>query len=113
MMADPFAATRVATDASIQQVSENAEEIWKVSAFGAVIWCARQFKTFTADEVWERLDELGVPGPHTPSALGPIFLQAKRDAVIKNTGEWQPLSRFARRHRALRIWNSLLYKSRA
>jgi hypothetical protein len=106
---DPFSATRAATEAAIQQVDEHADEVWKAAALAAVIWCARHYTTFTADEVWDQLDMVGIPGPRTPSALGPIFLQAKRAGAIQSTDRWQPLSRFPRRHRALRIWFSLVH----
>ena len=100
----PFAETRAAIDDALQRVEENAEEYWKARALEAVTWCARTHQEFTADEVWERLEQLNVEGPHTPAALGPIFLAARRAGVIEKTGRWQPLSRFSRRHRALMIW---------
>lgn len=105
---DPFRETKAATSAAIQQVEENAAEEWKAEALMAVMWCAKRFPQFTADEVWDRLDSLGVSGPHTPSAIGPIFLQAKRAGAIERTNEWQQHSRFPRRHHALRLWRSTI-----
>lgn len=107
-MPDPFANTRASINDALQRVSDSAPLDWSIEAANAIIWCAKTYLEFTADDVWARLDELEVEHPHTKSALGPLFLSAKRDGTIENTGRLQPLSCRPCQHRTLIIWRSLI-----
>ena len=104
--ANPYERTRAAINDALQRVEDNAPEAWKAAAFLAVVWCAREYMDFTADEVWTRLALQGVGFPPTHSALGPVFLNAKRLNIIKNTGRKQKLSNRSCRHGDMTIWRS-------
>jgi len=102
---NPYERTKAAISDALQRVEDNAPEAWKASAFLAVVWCAHNYMDFTADEVWARL---GYDFPPTHSALGPVFLHAKRLGAIENTGRKQKLSNRSCRHGDLTIWRSCI-----
>lgn len=104
---DPPAAAAAKSEA-IEKVELNAAEQWKVDAFAAVKHLAETRSEFTADDVWERL-LLVYPDSttHQPSALGPIFLRAARQNLIRNTHMVVP-TKIARRHRDITVWKSLV-----
>lgn len=96
--------------AGIAAADAGANEEWKLEALEAVLWCAENYDRFTADEVWARLDAVGVASTHEPSAIGPVFLRASQAMHwIRNTKETRPTI-YARRHRDLTIWESLVEK---
>lgn len=86
---------------AIAQADDHADQQWRHDAFEAVMWCARMRPTFTADDVWGRIES----STHEPAALGPVFLRAKNAGLIKPTGEYRP-SKSARRHRDLKVWRA-------
>ena len=90
-----------ARDEAIDRSEAHADAEWRHEAFEAVMWVARMRPTFTADDVWDRIEA----GTHEPSALGPVILRASRDGLIKPTGAYRP-SRHARRHRDLKVWRA-------
>lgn len=103
---NPYERTRAAISDALQRVEDHAPDAWKAAAFLAVVWCARIYPEFTADEVWIRLTMQGVGFPPTHSALGPVFLAAKRLNIIENTGRKQKLSNRSCRHGDMTIWHS-------
>jgi hypothetical protein len=105
---NPYERTRAAISDALRRVEDNAPDAWKAAAFLAVVWCARTYPEFTADEVWVRLALQGVGFPPTHSALGPVFLDAKRLGVIENTGRKQKLSNRSCRHGDMTIWHSCI-----
>lgn len=103
---DPPSPPDTATAARMEGIDRsgrNADPAWKAAAADAVAWCASNLADFTADDVLERLAELGAPPTHNLAALGPVVLAAARAGTITKTGEWR-LSRIARRHRDLVVW---------
>lgn len=109
---NPYERTRAAISDALKRVAENAPDAWMAAAFLAVVWCARRYPEFTADEVWIRLKMQGVDPPPTHSALGPVFLEAKRLEIIENTGRKQKLSNRSYRHGDMTIWKSLILGNR-
>lgn len=103
------AATAAATEASIDEAEQHADEQWKAIALAAVGWCAKHYELFTADEVWTRLTEFPDVGTHEPAALGPIFLKAAKADWIVKTNETRKRSQFKQRHRELTVWASKVY----
>lgn len=108
---------------AIQTVERNADPDWLERAAAAVEWLAERSVfihtgnmppetgghvavriPFSADDVWQLLG--GVEHGLTPSALGPVFLNAARKGIIRKTGRTVP-TRFARRHRDLTEWEGV------
>jgi hypothetical protein len=85
----------------IARAEENANEAWKQIAYEVLLRVADRGRPFTADDVWDRMDES--VSTHEPSALGPVFLKASRAGRIVKTGRTCP-TRYARRHRELTEW---------
>lgn len=97
-------AGRAKADA-VYRADLHADIRWKIAAQEAVRWCADNYPEFTADQVWKRLAATSNATTHEPSALGPIFLWASRQKIIRKTG-YVRLSEFTRRHRDLTVWTA-------
>lgn len=102
---DPPAAHRAKAD-GIARADSNANTPWKEAAMDAVRFLAKMRITFTADDVWLRLEDSAVAETHQPSALGPIFMRAAREGIIYNTHTTVP-TKIARRHREITVWGSV------
>jgi hypothetical protein len=89
--------------AGIGAADDHAPDSWKRSARHIVNVWADAAVPFTADDVWETLDAIGVGMPPTPSALGPIIATAARNGTIRKTGRYVP-TRHRHRHRDLTEW---------
>jgi hypothetical protein len=98
---DLFSAPAARAD-GIQRADDHADGEWKEVAYNAVLLTARMRLTFTADDVWDRIEDVTT---HEPSALGPVMLRASRKGCIVPTGRYVP-TRNARRHRDLKEWRS-------
>lgn len=102
---DP-AAVEVSTQEAMRRAEAHASGKWRAAAYSAVVACSIALpKGFTADDVWPLVEQaLGSKGlDANPAALGPIFLRASRDGVIRKTGR-SIKTRFKRRHRELTEW---------
>ena len=107
--AEPRTATAVtlarsALDLALERVdSTDSDAAWKREALRVVAELAAG-GDFTTDDVWHRLEELAVDGPHDGRALGPIMQRATRFGIAENTGVF---TRSTRRHLApIPIWRS-------
>lgn len=88
-------ASEVGRDQAIAQVDGAADDQWKDQARRAVWWCANHHATFTVDDVWDRLEALGIPTPPEPRALGPVLMRAVRAGAIRDT---EKMAKSRRRH---------------
>jgi hypothetical protein len=95
----------VARQRGMDRSEQNACPEWKEQAVIALSRVATLGAPFTADHVWLVLEQDGVAMPHTPAALGPIFLRAAKQGLIAKTGRLVR-TKFARRHRDLTEWIS-------
>jgi hypothetical protein len=59
---------------------------------------------FFGDDVWATLDRRGVPFPHEPRALGPIFRRAQLAGLIEPTGEYRRTLRPSAHRSPQRQW---------
>lgn len=110
--ADLFAA-KAARDASMEQAEANADVLWRLAAFDAIVAVAREQPFLTTDHVVERMRPGGAQ-THEWRALGPIMLRAAREGVIKKSGLPSVLCRRRSRHAApITVWRSLLYEGGA
>jgi hypothetical protein len=93
------AIARAQRDTAMDAVDEgpNVTPEWKDAARRALWHLATSRPTFTTDDVWNHLDQQGVPAPEEPRALGPIVFKALRAGAIRDTGQ---MVRSTRRHAA-------------
>jgi hypothetical protein len=82
-------------DEALDRVDAAASDEWKDQARRAVWWLANNRRDFTVDDVWERLERLGVRSPQEPRALGPVLMRAVRAGAIRDTGQ---MAKSRRRH---------------
>src|SRR5262245_42558874 len=100
---DPPHVVEAARDAGIAAAADHADPTWQAAARAVLRQLAAAGRPFTADHVWLALDRQGVEMPHTPAALGPLFLEAAQGGLIRKTGRLVR-TRFRRRHRDLVEW---------
>lgn len=82
-------------DVKMGQAEAAASAEWKDAARAAIWWLACNRREFTTDDVWDLLQERGVPEPREPRALGPLVFKALRSGAIRDTGR---MGRSQRRH---------------
>lgn len=93
---------------AIARVEAAANETWKFVALACIHACAKEMLEFTADDVWDRINETGADA-HEPSALGPrMRVAASKGWVAKMPGVLKPVSKYSQRHRELQVWRSLI-----
>jgi hypothetical protein len=78
--------SKARTAEAIARVDAHAEADWKAAADEAIRYCAAAAPAFTADDVWWRLEDLGVEPPHERRALGARLQAARRAGLIANAG---------------------------
>ena len=97
-------------EAGIVRAEAAADPEWKIAAFDCVVLTARQLATFTADDVFERLNHTGET-THENRAFGHIMRAAARANVCRKVRafpETEP-SRRPELHRSpIQRWDSLL-----
>jgi hypothetical protein len=101
-----------ATTDALRRVEIHANSDWKEIAAACVQTAAILNTEFTADDVIELLEsEHPEVATHTNRALGPIFLRAEREGLIRNTDRVVK-SRLPRRHgRKITVWQSLVFRA--
>ena len=86
-------------DAAIDQVEENATDLWLEDAYAAIQFLAKERDLFTADSVWELV------GPaREPRAMGAAFRRATRDEIVKPTNSYWTSTRAKRHAGPVRVW---------
>lgn len=83
--------SRAARDEAMGRVEDHADDGWYEAATRVVTMLAEHGAPFTADDVWAS----GLPKPVEPRALGPVFMRAKKDGVIRKVGYTQSVYRHA------------------
>ncbi len=101
-LADMLRESLAARSAAIARVDNNADTEWKQRAAEVIERVCSEREYFTADDLWDFLDQ-----PRTPSAVGPALLRAAREGLCEPTDVYQP-TRFKQRHHDVRVWHSLV-----
>lgn len=73
-------------DEAIARVEAAADHRWLLYAEAAVVWCSRNYPSFSTDEVWKRLYDLDLRKPREPRAMGAVIRGCIADGVIEKTG---------------------------
>ena len=95
---------------AIQPAEDHAANRWRENAWKALRLCTDILPAFTSEDVWAALQQAGadpLESDRNPSALGPIFLRAARDDLIRKTGRTRPSTREVC-HRDLTEWESTI-----
>lgn len=90
---------------AIEQVATNTESDWRDTARDALKRVALAHEHFSSQDVWQAL---GDASPHTPSAMGPIFVWAKKQGWIERDG-YVTNARTTSHRSELPRWRSILY----
>lgn len=94
-----------ARDEALALVDDNADPAWKEAAYRAVLMVARTNATFISDDVWE---QTSLPPAREDRALGPVFLRAARDGMIRKTDRVRPSKRS--HYSGKPVWESLIFE---
>ncbi len=89
----------------LQRTQQAADERWKKAAGMAIDYLIRAGKPFTADDVWQILEPLGVT-THEPNAMGAMFNAARREGKITSDGMYRPSCRRTAHRRMVRVWRA-------
>src|SRR5579864_3212859 len=95
-----FERSEAAKNQAIADVSDHADELWKVAARSMVYKVAVRMPTFTSDDVWRA----GLPKPREPRALGAVFNQLAREGFIETTGEFRRTAQVLRHSAPVAVW---------
>ncbi len=95
-------------DRAIEQVEENAPEVFKQHALSAVYAAARRLEKLTTDDVWKLLHDAQAPRTHEPRAMGAIMRRAVKAGWIRPLPQYQQSRRSACHRRPLRVYESLV-----
>lgn len=101
-------AGEVALQASLKQVEDAANEVWKTTAFKAVYWLSTTKDYFTTDDVWRALKRYH-PEVHTHEhrAMGAVIRRASKAGFIQRTDRTIKSDRSVAHRRPLTIWASV------
>lgn len=99
-----FLAATEARDEAVHRAGVHADDFWLAAARFALLVTATEQATFTTDDVWQTLAELGIGAPAEPRALGALVIEASRAGVIVPTGGWLESSRPSAHRRPCRVW---------
>lgn len=86
----------------------NSDSIWKKAAGEALIAVAKQNQSFTTDEVWAYLANLGI---HTGEnrAIGGVIQSGIRAGVMVHTGNYRKTDRKEAHKRPISIYQSKIW----
>ncbi len=94
-------------DEAIKRVGDAADEFVE-KAMWQVYWLARRYEEITTDDLWVRLDVIGMK-PREPRVLGAVMMAAKRHRWVEATDRVKQSKRPQCHCRPLRVWRSLVW----
>jgi hypothetical protein len=72
----------------VKQVLAHESQAWKKEALRAIRATAGRYITFTADQVKDTADTMGLSEPHHPNCWGGIFHSALKKGYMHQTGQF-------------------------
>jgi hypothetical protein len=93
----------------MERVDRGSNPTWSLLMLDLVRLTAQQQRFFTAEDVFERLDEIP-DAPITPNkrAFGPVMMRALRNGYCRKTGRSKNTYRASMHACPIAIWESLL-----
>lgn len=101
------AAAIAARDAAIARHDTTA--LWMKAARFCIMDRAQECETFTSDDVWQSLAEIGFGAPPEPRALGHAMKAAMTAGTITPTDTYALSERPDAHRRPVRVWRSNIY----
>lgn len=100
--------SRKVTNEAVKRASRLVSDERKAEMYDAILQAAKRLKLLTSDDIWVIL---GNPKDRFDgSALGPVFRDAARAGIVRDTKNFQISNRPDTHRRPLHIWESLVYK---
>jgi hypothetical protein len=99
---------KAARDEGIRRVAVNAGE-WRERASEMIEGLARRLPDFTADEVREEAERVGLGEPHHFNAWGAVMMAAARRGLIRKTMTVRPSQRKEAHGHCNPVWRSLVF----
>jgi len=93
-----------ARDEALMRVQRHANTTWLYWAAASINKASLDKGEFTADDVWEQLDEWQVARPHEPRALAPVLIALAKAGVIEATDKYRQSKRVSRHAGPVRVW---------
>jgi hypothetical protein len=101
-----------ATEEGIAKVERGTDPHWKFRAMVELYYICEVFQEFTSDNVWWRMEDMGMKAPREPSAMGPIMRMGKSMGWMESTNITKESDRPTRHRTPQRVWRSLIYRGR-
>ena len=89
----------------VEQARRNADQVWRRTATEVLEQVAASRDHFTADDLWDLLEPLGLD-THDHRAMGSVLRDAARRGVITKTNTTRPSARSTRNGGDVRVWSS-------
>jgi len=70
----------------------------------AALECAKKYKEFTTDDIWQNLKNKGIPEPRDNRTIGSIMVDLQTSGEIKQTGTYIKTTRPQAHSRPIRVW---------
>ena len=94
---------------SLETVGAHADPVWMQHALGIAHDLSLTQAAFTADDIWEKLDDLDVE-THDNRAMGAVMTEAARQGWVHRTDNTVLSRRPINHRRPVRVWTSLVYE---
>lgn len=92
----------------IEASYQGADSYWKNAVREALVQCAKNYKEFTTNEVWDIVDGLGITTGEN-RAMGAVMQAASRSGMIRKTGQYKESRRRSQHNQPIAIWKSNIY----
>lgn len=94
----------------IEAAYQGANSYWKNAAKEALLECAKKYREFASDQVWEVLARSGMTTGEN-RAMGAIVQAASRSGMIQKTGRYRESRRASQHRQPIAIWRSNIYRT--
>lgn len=84
---------------------------WIETVLPLVADCARDYKSFTSDEVFKRIVAAKIEMPDEPRAMGAVMRLARSAGWIEPADMFVVSDRVSNHRRPMRVWKSRLYRN--
>jgi hypothetical protein len=85
-------------------------ELFRTAAWAGVKWLAENMEVFTADDLWDYLEDFNFDYTPEPRLLGSVIRRGKKEGIIAEGDKIFRSRRKVCHGRPIRCWVSLVYK---
>jgi len=91
---------------ALNEIDSYLDQKWKAKVLDVIIELSKTMREFTTDEIWDRLDALGIPRPPNNSVMGCCMRNAVGKNYIKKSGRFRASKQKTNHQRDVAIWIS-------